>query len=462
MNKRFSHIWLDNRGPFIMFILLALIQAVFYLFSVGPLTIPDPDLHANTSYALATGQILNLPESDHDRYGNKVKNQSISGDSRYLMTQGRNNDFVYKIIGNAFTHDNHKNDQKRNDRSSGEYVTIPNIKVKSNRSNQYFPVLYVPQAIGLWLAIHLNTSPYHAWQAARISNFTFFLVMFCLSIALTPRDKYFFVIIGTLPATIFLASSLMSDSFFLAVSACFLSLVLFLAQNGKPVGKKAFIGLVTLTALLFFSKIVYVAMAILVLALPNAILNWKRKTAYVGIAAACTLPVYTLWSHLYGTTWAIACVDSNAQALLHNPIKATIMIVWNIFFLFQKGLGIPGALTMEMTLLLILALLVLLAGKQLRSPHGMTWHQAISTNRYAILAFISALLAIGATYGYELLIWNQLPYMVLTSEIQGFQGRYLLPLLPLLACLPLQVQREEIMPLARLKETGTVSTPAHD
>ena len=67
-------------------------------------------------------------------------------------------------------------------------IVVPN-ETRSNRSNAYFPLDYLPQAIGMKIAMLVNLSPYAQWQAARISNSILYAIMGCFAIALLPRWK---------------------------------------------------------------------------------------------------------------------------------------------------------------------------------------------------------------------------------------------------------------------------------
>ena len=66
-------------------------------------------------------------------------------------------------------------------------IVVPN-ETRSNRSNAYFPLDYLPQAIGMKIAMLVNLSPYAQWQAARISNSILYAIMGCIAIALEIAD----------------------------------------------------------------------------------------------------------------------------------------------------------------------------------------------------------------------------------------------------------------------------------
>lgn len=104
----------------------------------------------------------------------------------------------------------------------------------TNRSNAYFPLDYLPQAIGLKIAMLMNLRPYAQWQAARISNSILYAIMGCIAIALLPRWKSLMALLLVIPPAAFVASSLMIDGMIVALSACMVAAIA-AAAEGKRV-----------------------------------------------------------------------------------------------------------------------------------------------------------------------------------------------------------------------------------
>lgn len=77
-------------------------------------------------------------------------------------------------------------------------IVVPN-ETRSNRSNAYFPLDYLPQTIGMKIAMLVNLSPYAQWQAARISNSILYAIMGCFAIALLPRWKSLMALLLVIP-----------------------------------------------------------------------------------------------------------------------------------------------------------------------------------------------------------------------------------------------------------------------
>lgn len=92
----------------ILFLIISSFEGGFFLTNVSALTLPDGDMHANASYAMATGQIMNRPEDLTDPFGNPVKRQHIAGDSWYLHNKGMHNALVADLISDPLHGSSHR------------------------------------------------------------------------------------------------------------------------------------------------------------------------------------------------------------------------------------------------------------------------------------------------------------------------------------------------------------------
>lgn len=423
--------------------MFAVLQGIFFIQSVGALSIPDSDLHANSAYAFATGQILNPTYEETDQYGNQIKIQPITGDSIYLSRKGTQNALITDIIGNlAFVGSNvdpYKKNQESVNNDSNTIITVPQSSV-GNRSNQYFPLIFLPQAIGVWIGIHTHAPPYTSWQLGRITNFIVYLLLFSLAIVLIPRGKFFLALIGCIPPTIFLASSLMADSLFISVSALFIALVFKAVGDNKAISRRIFISLVLLTVLLFFSKLVYVAEALLVLVLPRSILSTKRKIKFVGISMLISVPIYGLWSYFYAKTPAATNLQSNKDYIVHNTHQILRMIAKSIYYLYLRWKQLPPVFMYSSWAIIVATVIFIISTWYFSRYHAVApkkhgFTTILGNLRYPLTAIIIAVVVLLLTYFSLLLTWTTLPPISYYAEIDGMQGRYLIPIIPLLLSL---------------------------
>ena len=129
-----------------LFIVLAGGQGLFFLTSVGPLTLPDPDLHVISSYSLATGQVFNSVIKTKDDYGNTIKIQKVVGDNRILTLPATCNMLVSSILTE---HQVGGGEQCTLQHQTIKAMKHKTIVLKSKRVNQYYQFIHLPQAIGL-------------------------------------------------------------------------------------------------------------------------------------------------------------------------------------------------------------------------------------------------------------------------------------------------------------------------
>ena len=222
--KHVAHVLKGTACNIFIFLVLFALQACMFIVQVGPLTIPDPDMHPLSTYALATGQSLNPVAKGKDAHGNTVKQQSIEGDSRLLTIPGFANVLIVESISRATQGDSSRETQQSADDVMADHIVVPD-GTHTNRSNAYFPLDYLPQAIGLKIAMLVNLPPYAQWQAARISNSILYAIMGCFAIALLPRWKSLMALLLVIPPVAFVASSLMIDGMIVALSACMVAAI---------------------------------------------------------------------------------------------------------------------------------------------------------------------------------------------------------------------------------------------
>ena len=304
---------------YFIFLVLFALQACMFIVQVGPLTIPDPDMHPLSTYALATGQSLNPVAKGKDAHGNTVKQQSIEGDSRLLTIPGSANVLIVESISRATQGDSSRETQQSADDVMADHIVVPD-GTRTNRSNAYFPLDYLPQAIGLKIAMLVNLLPYAQWQAARISNSILYAIMGCFAIALLPRWKSLMALLLVIPPVAFVASSLMIDGMIVALSACMVAAIAAAAEGKRLISLPHTAVLGVLAWALACEKLPYAFVAVAVLFLPSAVMTVRRKLEFVGIAAVLTGALYLPWSVLFGSSLAQVDVSHNVSVALSHPI----------------------------------------------------------------------------------------------------------------------------------------------
>ncbi|MFT8357930.1 DUF2142 domain-containing protein [Bifidobacterium aquikefiri] len=417
--------------PVIVFLILCLCETSWFLVRLGPLTSPDPDMHGPTIYALATGKVFSPVQQESDSAGNRVKRQQLSGDSRFLFLEGRHNLLDIDAIELSIKGDPGTWQQRLSNSQPMQLVHIPDSR-HSNRSNQYFPLLYLPQAVGLRVAIWSGMTPYSSWQLARISNAIGFMLVWGAAIFMIPRGKWVLTVIGIMPSIVYLASSLMSDGNIIAVCGLFVALLLhcLVADTKIPHTIQLLLGFLFL--ILLYSKILYAIPILILLVLPQRLMTAKAKMLSISAPIVVFIVTYVPWSVSFGGMLAIGNVNQNLHKMLSHPLWTTRLIVHSMTKMTRLFMHQPHWFLPQFVLLLaawLCALAAVLAKNQVDTVKPRSAALWISQNRYWVTTLVLCIVSIFMMYVALAVTWNNLQAPDVT-ELGGFQIRYVYPLLP--------------------------------
>ena len=428
--KHVAHVLKGTACNIFIFLVLFALQACMFIVQVGPLTIPDPDMHPLSTYALATGQSLNPVAKGKDAHGNTVKQQSIEGDSRLLTIPGFANVLIVESISRATQGDSSRETQQSADDVMADHIVVPD-GTHTNRSNAYFPLDYLPQAIGLKIAMLVNLLPYAQWQAARISNSILYAIMGCFAIALLPRWKSLMALLLVIPPVAFVASSLMIDGMIVALSACMVAAIAAIAGNKHVISLPCTVALGVLAWALACEKLSYAFVAGAALFLPSAVMTVRRKVEFVGVAAVLMGVLYLPWSVLFSSSLAQVNVSHNMSVALSHPILTIGKIVRSMIFLGTYHLTqLPVWYTVMSVVLVLVWLAALVYTVKTTGAARMAPSAWVGKYRFLILALVIAAAEIAAFVLFVGMTWNDLESMSRFGVFQGIQGRYVLPVLP--------------------------------
>jgi len=346
------------------------------------------------------------------------------------------------------------------------FVYAPNTAV-------YFPVFYVPAALGMGLARLDRRTPVDAVLTARITNLCVYIIISACALALARRGWRVMFAALTLPMTLWLASSCNEDGLLIACS-CLAAALLTRACGPRGV---SYWGAALLFSCVIAVKPAYLPLAVFMV-LPCTRMN-RHDVLRAGAAmAAASLPGIlwalvmlryvsgpSIWGAPYhpGPLWPgdparlFTGSDPAAQTLvlLHDPwliLKLPLQTIGSRGLLnLQEAVGGLGNLDVLMAdtmysvwfaAIVLAALGDLLASRETLGPRvGMTL--------VALLAVAATVIAI---FDLEYLTWTEVGHGPL---IRGVQGRYAIPLLPMISV---------ALPLLRLPATrwlrGALAVPA--
>lgn len=296
---------------------------------------------------------------------------------------------------------------------------------------------------GITIARLLNLGPFALYYAGRIGSILFYSTLLFLAYRLIPRFKNAVVITALLPMSLNLAASYSYDSGIIALSVLLISAVFRLVKSEEDISPVACLGLVVLTVLLAPCKVVYVVSIFIALLIPpskfpNKPFSLAFKTLVLISAAASILLARS--ASMTALAGEVASLDYRGSesghfyslgGLLAHPLDSIMLFVRTIrdfgsYYLFtmvgsklgwlQDSIEAPGVLVV---LYIIVALLAMQREKS-DDNRELALLRAVSVAVFAMGSFGLLLsLCLGHTFDTELLI-------------MGVQGRYFIPLLPLL------------------------------
>lgn len=310
----------------------------------------------------------------------------------------------------------------------------------------YPPIAYVPQAAGIAAGRLIGFSPLALFYLARTCALGAWITLVYLAIKKTPLLKWTFCLLALMPMTISLAASNSPDSLTSGVSFLLIAYLLQLAydQRKGAVNKRDMYYLLVLSIVLTLCKAVYLPIVFLFFLIPlNKFENKRKYFLAFGLVLSASVAVYFLWNLLVeavvvpGPTISLLrhAVDSppfsnvsrkeQIALILSNPgyfidvLVNTFSTLW--VFLLNTLVGLLGWVdTWLPSWVPYFYIGMLICTSLLEDSNEMISPKA----RIISFAILASVVLTSLAYIYT--GWNS----VGSEIIQGFQGRYLIPVAP--------------------------------
>lgn len=298
----------------------------------------------------------------------------------------------------------------------------------------YSPVCYIPQAVGIRIAGHFTRNVQILFHAARIGSLTVCLLLCIAALILIPFGKRMLFLLMMLPISMQEMVSAAADG--VTISLCFFLIAIILhLHKRKSIRKRDCLVLAAAFLLLSQYKIIYILMILLLYTFSKEQIGTKRKLIYLrivlpGAAVLCNL-VWLSISSSYLMEFNPG-VDTARQLtyVLHHPFHFIGIIentlTDNAVNTFNQMIGANlGWLNVDVSQIVTLVFTILLFFELFRPQKVARFSRR--TNFLLLLTFALTFLAV---YASLYLQWTP----VGEGTIIGVQGRYFLPVLPLLTC----------------------------
>lgn len=390
-----------------MFLMLFIPISICYLLFFPLGKIPDEASHFLRAYEISKGHLTT-----------KVKSNGVKWD---------------KSIKKVLTNENYTDVLNNSKINKGSLKR----KYKYSGVSLYSFVCYIPQSMGMIVARVFRLSYFYQGYFGRIFNLLLFTILMFFSIKLIPGKKTFIFLLAFLPMVIQEASSLSPDALTIGTATLFVSLILHYKNDKKDrLSIKQISLLSLLSVLLSLLKIVYLPICLLLFLLPNSLFSsTKKKYIFIiglGIFVVCLNLFWLKIASVYLPSHESKNSAVQVKFILNN-IPFFINCIFNTYkgsihdYIFQS-IGISlGLFSIGLSYFYMMPLLFLLVFVCLFDNY-----KKININKlecYFILFIILSVILLISTSLY--VQWTG----VFDKVIYGIQGRYFLPIFPLICLL---------------------------
>ncbi|MHB0924325.1 MAG: DUF2142 domain-containing protein [Bellilinea sp.] len=303
------------------------------------------------------------------------------------------------------------------------------INISTPTTINYHSIMYLPQTLGVLAGKALNFSPYKLLLTSRIVNLIFGILLTTLAIKICPFRKWSLLYISLLPMTLFLYGSASPDTFTISVCIFYTSFVMYLKTQGAS--RNNIVLIILLTFLLAFLKPGYVFLCLIIFLVPIFPKNKSYDTTAKLAIIFATFALFLVWYKVSGNFepepfLANGGVDSARQLeyVLMNPFRFIRIFLYDLVadsagsvLMFIGVLGwVDTVLPIGVYVIYELCLGFIL----------------IFDNDYPIKSIKNSRLILMGTFLITFTILYAVFYFIYTpvgaDRIQGFQGRYILPI----------------------------------
>lgn len=451
--------------PIWFFVVTATLFGLLFTFINPPFFGLDERAHFMRSYVISQGSLSTT----------QVVNNGHSQTGAYLPTNLA--EIVQISTGDLLDNDMSKYIFKRHDTDPGLYrrfwtEKLSNKKINDALSNAqllgtfaYSSLGYLHMAIPIAIAEAFKLPVLPLMYVARIANLMLYICLICIALKIIPKYRWLLVAIALLPAAIFQASVVTLDSIVLGVSMILIALAFKLWTTEAKICKRDALIILVCTLVLALSKVPYLGLLFLFLFLPKSRFTSLKqsvrwKVTLVGAAVLCFGVAVVLAG---SASRDIVNLPQNGGAnareqllfTLHRPwwpVVAVLRTYYDSADLMAATLfGRLGDRSIGITNFYMYLLVMISIGSAILHEQSSRVKSKIKNQQLYLLSMLMAIV------GCVILISASL-YLTFTevgsSRIAGIQGRYFLPLLPLL-CLMIA----EVIPLqARVSKRTLILT----
>ena len=297
-------------------------------------------------------------------------------------------------------------------------------------SSWYTPLSYLPQTIVAAAARLMNARPFFTFYAGRIANFLAALLLLIAATRIAPAYRNVIAAVALLPMALYQLASWSADVPTFAVAVLLTSLLLRAIERSAPMTARETFAIAATSTVLALCKPVYFLIAGLVVAIPVRRFRSARQRlgvivlVLVAVAIGVGTSLATARQARFNARIGLP-IDAREQArcLAADPLRFASVALHdlraNSSAYAEEMVGRLGMMNVKLPGVIVWLELALLIAIALASPPP-------SATPRSIAVFVT-LATIGGVLLSQYLIWS----IICGPTIEGVQGRYFLPILPL-------------------------------
>jgi uncharacterized membrane protein len=397
-----------------IFLLLSLIFGSLSAFVTAPFQVPDEAVHFYRAYSIAQGAFV--PERDAGRVGDELPLSVIVSSnqlSRGLAGRPERNVDVELLVREL---DRPLRPAAQNFEHYGQ---LP-----------YSPVSYLPQSVAISIAASMDASPVEILYSARMATLVASSLLIFAGIRLLPFLKWAMALVALLPMSVFLRASASADAMTIALASLLFGAGMLVAFGESADRRRATAITLVAAFLVPLTKVIYGAVAAVALCARPGVFGSRARALAFYLSVTASVAAGVLASTIWSSAVIRSTVSTGTRGPLPTPIEtpvATSSIIAREYVLrapryASHVIGRLGWLDTPLPLPVLacyaLAILGLLVVSDATAPVRL-WQRALALGAgAAILMMIGLTLYAG---------WTPAGF----QHIEGIQGRYLLPAVPL-------------------------------
>ncbi|MCL2749550.1 MAG: DUF2142 domain-containing protein [Coriobacteriia bacterium] len=413
-----------------VFLILILVLGLTYSAVFPPHTVPDEIHHYQGTYKFSN-YFLGY-QADETSFSARQSDYELLAGSFHRVSAERYNKVLRDFT--LFSEDS----------SVVEVDPLSTFKINEN-----LPQLRVPAAIGISIARLLNLGSDLTFYSGRFFNLLFFALLAYFAVRITPRGKIAMMAIALLPMTLHVVSSYSYDAGTFGLAFLVTALFLKAIYSDEKLSRRLIAGIIIASVLLAPCKTVYSVLVLLALLIPSRRFSSRLQEVLIKVSIVL-LPLASVF--FFSLSAVILSVDTaqgvgGGAEFVRGDAVGTLRSMSDVFvnpfgtlLFFLKTLDVRGGYYFDTMIgnslawfqpeiispfYLLAAFTVLLLLAFLKSPKDESvvplWHKALYTG----IAVIGVFAVLMSMYLYH----------TFTTDffIEGVQGRYFIPFLPLIA-----------------------------